>query len=321
MDVILLKEDLTEIGPCLCDIDFDVGLSERSTNDFQMSGSLPDGASGIYIPGTEFGGLIEYMQTSNTDERVKYKGFTWRGLLTQGIICPPEGADYLTVTGDANEILSQLLSSFFGGFFYVPDVVSGISINEYRFPRYCTFLDGITDMLSDHGAKLKISAGKTAAGQPVRVTIQAERISAIGDKYSSESQVSMTYTDDQMGINHLICMGQGELKERQRVDLYVGPDGAISDVQYFTGAAERTALYDYSSAQSTQELISYGKKRLLELQSKKRLEINDAEVNGDIGDLVYGFMAGQAATSPIVQKILTITGGVWKYESKIEGDS
>lgn len=117
MDMIWLTSDLAEIGPCYNDADFDVGVPESATNDFQMSGLIPDGVGGVYVPGTEFGGLIEYAQTTNYDNSVKTKGWTWRGLLTQGIITPDAEQDYKIVSGDAHTVMRSLLSGFLGGFF------------------------------------------------------------------------------------------------------------------------------------------------------------------------------------------------------------
>lgn len=318
-ELIYLTSDLSEIGPCRADVDFDVG--NDATNDFVLKGILPDSIGGLYVPGTEFGGLLEYLQTSNRNDVVTRKGYTWRGLLEKGIITPPAGSDYRIVSGDANAVMASLLSGFMGGFFHVPETAAGITIDNYKFPLYCSYLEGLTGMLQEYGAKLVITADKPAAGSCIVVTIQAKRRVTIGDKYSEEFPVSLTYTDDGMGINHLICLGPGELQNRTRVDLYVQEDGSIGTTQYFTGFRERTELYDYSNSESESNLVTYGKRRLRERMSKKTLQLNDADVDGDIGDLVYGCMNGISTTSPITRKILTVTGGIWKRESKIEGVS
>ena len=133
MELIWLTPDLREIGPAYNDIDFDVGVPDQSTNDFLMTGDIPDNAGALYVPGTEFGGLIEYKQTKNTDSLIKTKGWTWRGLLTQGIICPESGQNYYTASGDAHAIIRNLLSGFLGGLFTVPEATSGIAIPSYQY--------------------------------------------------------------------------------------------------------------------------------------------------------------------------------------------
>lgn len=317
-ELIYLTPELTEIGPCNENIDFDVG-EDNASNDFLLRGIIPDGVGGIYVPGTEFGGLVGYMQTTNKSDVVSNKGYTWRGLLTLGIISPPAGSSYKVVSGDANAILAELLGGYMGGIFTIPAGTSGITITDYQFPLYCTLLTGITGMLEEYGAKLRIIAEKPAHGGEVVITIDAVESATIETMYSQESPVSLTYTDNRLGINHLICLGGGELQERTRVDLYVQADGSIGTTQYYTGLDERTAIYDYSNAESEANLIRCGKLRLKSIATGKTLTIDNSDVDGDVGDYVSAYYNGASASVRITEKILTITGGTWKYESKIEG--
>jgi len=317
-ELIYLTPELTEIGPCNENIDFDVG-EDNASNDFLLKGIIPDGVGGIYVPGTEFGGLVGYTQTANKFDVVSNKGYTWRGLLTLGIISPPAGSSYKVVSGDANAILAELLGGYMGGIFTIPEEPSGITITDYQFPLYCTLLTGITGMLEEYGAKLRIIAEKPAHGGEVVITIDAVESATIETMYSQESPVSLTYTDNRLGINHLICLGGGELQERTRVDLYVQADGSIGTTQYYTGLDERTAVYDYSNAESEANLIRCGKLRLKSMATGKTLTIDNSDVDGDVGDYVSAYYNGASASVRITEKILTITGGTWKYESKIKG--
>lgn len=317
-DLIYLASDMTEIGPCKENIDFDVGEGNAS-NDFLLKGIIPDGVGGIYVPGTEFGGLIGYTQTSNKSDIISNKGYTWRGLLTLGIISPPDGSDYKIVSGDANAVLSELLADYMGRIFTISAETSGITITDYQFPLYCTLLEGITGMLEEYGAKLRIVAEKPSAGSAIAVTIDAVESATIETMYSRESPVSLTFTYNRLGINHLICLGGGELQNRTRVDLYVQSDGTIGTTQYYTGLDERTAIYDYPNAESETNLIRYGKLRLKSIMTGESLTIDNSAVDGDVGDYVGAYYNGASASVRITQKILTITGDEWKYESKIEG--
>lgn len=317
-DLIYITPELAEIGPCKENIDFDVG-EDNATNDFLLKGIIPDGVGGIYVPGTEFGGLIGYMQTSNKSDIVSNKGYTWRGLLTLGIISPSAGSSYKVVSGDANAILAELLGDYMGGIFTIPEETSGITITDYQFPLYCTLLAGISGMLEEYNAKLRIVADKPATGGTITVTIDTVPAVTIENLYTRESPVSLTFTDNRLGINHLICLGQGELEERTRVDLYVQEDGSIGTAQYYTGFDERTAIYDYPNAESEANLIRYGKLRLKSIMTGKSLTIDNSAVDGDVGDFVSAYYNGASASVRITQKILTITGDKWKYESKIKG--
>jgi hypothetical protein len=223
------------------------------------------------------------------------------------------------VSGDANAILAGLLGGYMGGIFTIPAETSGITITDYQFPLYCTLLTGITGMLEEYGAKLRIIAEKPAHGGEVVITIDAVESATIETMYSQESPVSLTYTDNRLGINHLICLGGGELQERTRVDLYVQADGSIGTTQYYTGLDERTAIYDYSNAESEANLIRCGKLRLKSIATGKTLTIDNSDIDGDVGDYVSAYYNGVSASVRITEKILTITGGTWKYESKIKG--
>lgn len=325
MDMILLTSQLNEIGPCYYDADFDCGDPEESPCDFQINGRLPVGAGAVYVPGTEFGGLFEYEYSKagksvigNSDYK---KGYTWRGLLSQWVICPPAGQDYKIVSGDANAVLKSLLSDVLGGFFYVPESASGITISSYQFKLCCTVLEGVLAMCADNDAKLVIHADKVAAGYPVQVTAEIKPAATIDGLYNDDSPVPLIFTSNKMGINHLICMGQGQLQQRQRVDLYVNNQGKIGTTKYYTGRAERQAYYDYSGAQSEAELISYGKKRLKELASANSLEVGQSDLNADIGDIIKGTKGSVTVQAPIARKILSVSGGIFRTECKVKGET
>lgn len=319
--VTLLTANMAEIGPASNDVDFEIGKPGKASNDFLIKGEVPEAAEAVCVIGTEYGGIFEYYQAANSTGATRRKGFTWRGLLEQGIIIPPSGSDYRIVSGDANSIIRTILADHLGGFFFVPVADSGIQISSYQFTLYCTILEGLTDMLESVGAKLKIYAEKPAAGAAVRVVVCAQPAETIGDKVSDDYPVDMTYTDSGMGINHLVCMGKGELRNRMRLDLYVNDLGEISRTKYFTGFRERTAYFDYPGAQSADDLEAAGTKKLLTLRSARSLEITKADVDGDIGDRVSGYMHGLATTSPIIKKVLNVSGGTWTYEVKVEGDT
>ena len=320
--MIMLTSSLHELGPADFDGDFEVGASDVASNSLSFAGDFPSGCAGLYLPGTEFGGLFEFTKEASDDEQlIAHKAWTWRGLLSQWIICPPSGSDYYTVQNqDANTVIRNLLSGILGGFFNVPNTASGITISSYTFALYTTVLDGLMDMLEDNDAKLYIHADKVAAGSPVQITVEAVPAVTLDTVYNTDSQLTLTYTDDSMGVNHLICMGSGTLQNRMRVDLYTDARGNISQTKTYTGFRERQAYFDYSSAQSEADLIKYGKKRLNELKSYKNMQANDAELDGDIGDRLYGYFHGTGVTVPIARKTLKISGGQHTYLYKLKGE-
>ena len=321
--MILLDALLHELGEVEIDIDVEVGSSE-STNDFEMNTATIQeaNAKGFYIPNTEIGGLFEYSKGSSNENHEKVKGWTWRGLLTQSIIEPPSGSDYRVVSGDANTIIGNILSGVLGDFFYVPSAASGLTITSYQFPLYVNVLDGLEGMLEAYGYRLLIVGEKVASGQPIRVRVEAVQAQTVSGTYNEDNGITMTYEKNDMGINHLVCVGSGQLQERMKVNLYINALGKVTQTQYYTGFNERTAVYDYGSAESEQDLIDGGTERLLELASSKSFGMKAPEIELEIGDLVKGqYPDGTIITVPVIQKIFKIEGGITTTEVKVKGEN
>ena len=322
--MILLDENLHELGDIECDIDVEVGTSEDSTNDFELMSNVlfSKDTAGFYIEGTEIGGLIEYTKDRTDEDVTTLKGYTWRGLLTKAVIMADAGEDYKVVSGEANTVIASMLSGVLGDFFTVSSADSGCTITSYQFPLYINMLDGLEGMLEAYGYRLKITAQKIASNQPIQILIEAVEATLIKGTYNEDNGIPMSFEVDHMGINHLICGGSGELQNRMIRHLYIDSDGNISQTQYYTGFAERTEFYDYGNAESEDDLIDNGKKRLLEVASYKKLTMEaPEEYELDIGDLIQGvFPDGTIVQSPIVQKIYKITDGLVSEEYKIKGE-
>lgn len=322
--MILLDANLHEVGDIECDIDVEIGTSEDSTNDFELVSNVlfAKDTAGFYVPGTEIGGLIQYTKDRTDEDVTTLKGYVWRGLLTKAIIMPDAGNDYKIVSGEANSVIAALLNGVLGDFFTVSTEDSGCTISSYQFPLYINMLDGIEGMLEAYGYRLKITAQKVASNQPIQVLVEAVEATLISGTYNEDNGIPMSFEVDNMGINHLICGGAGELQNRMIRHLYIDADGNISTTQYYTGFDERTEFYDYGNAESEDDLIDNGKKRLLEVASYKKLTIEAPEEYAlEIGDLVQGvFPDGTVVQSPIVQKIYKISGGLISEEYKIKGE-
>lgn len=323
--MIVLDANLHEIGEIETDIDIEYGTSEDSTNDFEVTDAQMENvaAGGFYIPGTEIGGLFDYVKiNSDSDFRV-YKGFTWRGLLKNSIIMPDAGEDYKIVSGDANVVISNMLSGLFGGIFSVSAEDSGLILSNYQFPLYINLLDGIEGMLEKNDYRLKITAQKVQSHRPIQILLEAVPAVQVSGTYNEDNGIAMSYVINNMGINHLICGGSGELQNRMIRHLYIDNNGNISSTQYYFGLDERTAFYDYPNAESEDDLLEYGMQQLKELASSKSLTMQAPEqFNLEIGDKVRGvFPDGTEIISPIVSKIYKISNGTMNIELKIKGEN
>lgn len=323
--MILLDEQLHELGEIESDLDVEVGTSEESTNDFEFFSNrlFSEDTAGFYVPGTEIGGMIEYTKEKTDEDVATLRGYTWRGLLSQaGPIMAPSGQDYMIVSGEANAVIASLLSGVLGNFFTVSTEDSGCMITSYQFPLYINYLDGIEGMLETYGYRLKITADKVASNQPIQVKLEAVEAQLVSGTFNSDNGIPMTFEIDNMGINHLVCGGAGELQQRMIIDLYIDSDGVVSQSQYYTGYEERTAFFDYPNAESSDDLIAEGTKELLSLASSKKLTLEAPEdYELEVGDLVQGvFPDGTIIQSPIVQKVYRISNGIVSEEYKIKGE-
>lgn len=321
--MIFLNSALHELGEIDLDVDAEFGTSE-APNDFEFATSLKDleEPGAFYIPGTEIGGLIDYNKTKSDQDVITFKGYLWRGLLAQNIIMPPTGSDYMTVSGEANSVISSLLTNVMGNLFTVSSEDSGLTVSNYQFPLYINLLDGIEGMLESYGYRLKITAQKIASNQPIQILVEATEATVISGTYNEDNGIPLTYEINRMGINHLICGGSGELQNREIVHLYINDQGEISQTQYYTGIDERQEFFDYPNAESTQDLIDYGTERLKEVASFKKLSIKAPEDQTlEIGDIVRGvFPDGSVIQSPVISKIYKIKNGLLYTECKVKGE-
>ena len=324
MDFILADKDKKELGQVELDMDMDIG----GTNDYQFSVSLGQWediysrVAYIYIPDTEYGGPVSTPETVPASNTVRITGDVWRKMLSQKILEPPEGSAYRVVAGEANAIMKGLVDGMFPGLFAVPETDSGIQITSYQFDRYTDLLTGLIKMLSKFGARLDI---KLRQGERHGFTVEVQAVPIVDHsdslECSEDSRVRFTTKDYIRGINHLICLGQGELTDRLVVHLYTDADGNIGRTQAFFGMDERVAVYDYGNAETEAELIKGGTERLESLKDYKEMTMEVADVAADIGDIVGGreYTTGFLIRREITQKIIKIERGRIKTQYKVGG--
>lgn len=301
-------------------LDLSFGADE---NDFELTiGSnettLESGAC-IYMEGTEYGGMVNGLKSSTNGDTITHTGRTWHGILNSKVIQPDPGEDYLVVSGDANGVLSMLIGRLgLSGLFVVAEKLSGVNIPGHQFTRYCKGYDGIRAMLAASNAKLKIVWEDRA------VHLSAEPIVDYTEAPVDGDIATLTVERYDQKVNHLICLGRGDLAEREVIHLYVDQFGRIGDVQYYTGLDEVADTYDNSNAESSDELRKGGIKRLDELRSIDKAEIGipeSATLSYDIGDIVGAsdMKSGVRVAAIVSQKIVKINNGVVSTEYKTGG--
>ena len=321
MDLIYTNANRVDMG-VLSSHALDLSYGARE-NDFKLTlgaeeTTLEYGAF-IYIENTEYGGIVDGMKTSSDIETISYSGRTWHGILNSKVIEPDPGADYLVVSGDANELLSMLIARMgLSALFVAPNTQSGVTVNNYKFHRYCKGYDGIRDMLGDNGAKLRIAWREKA------VVLSAEPVTDYTDDPVDGDMAALSVEQHNQKVNHIICLGKGNLSEREVIHLYANKFGVIGDSQYYTGLNEISDIYENVNAESSEELRNGGISRLKELRGNDKAEISvleAAERVYDIGDIVGAkeMRTGIVVTAAVSQKIVKIKNGAIRIEYKAGG--
>lgn len=305
-----------------CSLDLAYGSDE---NDFELTvpvdGISLEAGAVIYIEGTEYGGRVDGMRYVSTEGTVRYTGRTWHGILNSRIIQPDAGADYYTGSGDANAVLATLISRL--GLFdlFVADpAVSNIAVSKYQFARYAAGYDGLCAMLSSVGAKIHLEVLESGKVQLSTLPVADY---TTREEWDSD-QMSIDATKVWTKVNHLICLGKGDLADRQLLHLYADTNGTISTTQSLFGLDEYMAVYDSPSVESLDELQKSGIEKLTEYQAADscKASITDESVAYDIGDIVgvTDNITGLSVETAITKKIVTISGGVVTVSYKTGSD-
>lgn len=306
-------------------VDIEIG----ENNNFELK--IPTGAwdkekygfgNRIYIPGTEYGGLMEDLEVNTRMKEVIWRGYTWRGLLSQKIVEPPVESDHLVLNGELNTVIRQLIGKQFDNLVVVDNEVTDVIISNWQVDRYVTLYDAIMKILDAYGYRLNIYYKQEEYPQVGAVHLKAVKIVDYSDdiEYSQDSQLNFAVRNYKTGINHLVCCGTGQNEERTVLHLYAQKDGNIGTTPYYTGLAERTAVYDYSNAEPD-KLMEDGIKKLQELVNYSSINILAESRNLELGDIIGGFeeITGTTVKQPVAGKILRIEDEKATIEYKVKG--
>lgn len=320
--VIVADKQGTELRFLLFDTyDFEVG---REENDFEIVirreeyEYIPKEGR-IYIPETELGGLFRQLDTDTEAGTISVGGLTWRGMMTHKIIQPPAGQDYATDSGELNAIIKARVEAEFPDLFIGSTESTGVTVS-WQYDRYCTMEEGLQKLLQSVGYRLDIAYSEPDNA----VIVQAVPIVDYSDEVEFSSDMRANYTMQQQGdgVNHLICLGKGELRNRLVRHLYIDEDGNVSQTQYYFGVDEIAEVYDNSGAE-VDDLIKNGTDRLKSVANKDVFSIKvDPEIEVAIGDIVGGrdYLSGMTMTAPVWSKIIKFAAGAVEIEYILEED-
>lgn len=319
MDLIYMNDRREDVN-VLHEYDFDLAFG-ADENDFECTMDYEQHCCQegyfLYFENTEYGGRVDSIYTDSDASEVKYCGATWHGILESKVLEPDTGEDYLVLSGEANSVLNALIQRMnLQGLFSASAEDSGVTIKNYQMNRYVEGYTGIRKMLKAFGAKLSISfklGVVTLAAVPV--------VDYTKDEQFDSDMVPLKVKKNYRAVNHLICLGKGELAERTVIHLYADKDGNISRTQSLFGLDEVTRKLDYPSVESEEELLSKGMEELEKYQNKDEVNIDfiSDEESYDIGDIVGAKdrITGLEVSTEITKKIVTVQNGVTKISYKV----
>ena len=321
-DIIVAAPDGTELRSMLySEYDFEIGDEENSflitmpRNEWVPTAN----DSRIYIPGTEYGGLYKRLETDTKDNSAAIGGLTWRGMLQKKIISPPSGQDYATDSGELNTIIGARVAAAFPGLFVGSSESTGVTVS-YQYQRYVSLYEGLRAMLKSAGYRMEIQYDDELRKVVVSAVPIVDYSAQI--EYSSDMNADYSMKLDRTGINHLICLGSGELRDRIVEHLYVDASGNISQTQTFFDENEISEIYDYAGA-PREDLIQSGADQLRgELNLNEFRIALESEREVSVGDIVGArdYITGYTVTAPITTKIVKCEEGFVDIEYKLSDD-
>ena len=314
MDIILADGGVVEQGVIYTDYSLDFDTTDTMDYKLTTTRAIYDKlstATYLYMPGTEYGGIIDSITHNTSDDSIIASGRSFRGLLNSKIIAPDSGQDYKVVSGNLAEILDSILAENNLDYLYMIDpALTWITLSNYQIARYCSVLYLLNALESKTGLNLYLAW--SAKYHKVVITYRQPI------DWTSKSlyvQADITTTKTSHKVNHLICLGSGELKDRMRVDLYADTQGRISTIQSIVGADEYTQVYDYSNAKDVDDLTASGTEKFKELIADTPLEVEVKDGAYAVGDIVGGYddLMQIKTKATISNVVVNVENGVISY--------
>lgn len=307
-----MNQDMVDIG-VLQDFEMDLAFGANENNfECRVPSSMHCCEAGyyLYIEGTEYGGTVDTIEVVSETQEVIYYGRTWHGILGSKVIIPDSGAAYLVVSGDAHSVLSTMISRLgLSGLFAVDSSSSGVNISNYQFDRYTDGYTGLVKMLNSVGLRLQIEYKDEKV-----VLSTAKQYNYATDEEFDPSLINMQLKKKIRAVNHLVCLGSGELENRTVVHLYADENGNVSQTQTQFDMQEYADVFDYPSVESEEELVKFGTEHLKSLWQTDEMviKLDDTSDYYHVGDMVGATdsITGLSGSAKIRKKIVTIQNGL-----------
>lgn len=220
----------------------------------------------LYVEGEEYGGIVDKVKVNTEKDEITYSGRTWHGILEKKIICPEDGQDYAVFDGEANKVLQTIIDRIdLGDLFEASTEDTGIQIQAFQMDRYIDAYTGICKMLKDADAKLNI------IWKNKKVVLSAQlRQDYSQDEEFNTAQVDFTIEKNYRPVNHIICLGQGDLKNRAVIHLFCDENGGIQPY-----ATKDIPLQDSDYILGTSRKVMDGEDEVVEILNYPNAEITE----------------------------------------------
>lgn len=307
--------DIREIEEFELDLAF--GSDENALKLEARAGDAPEEGQFVFIDGTEYGGVIDqasYEAGREATGSILCKGRTWHGILAGKRLLPDSGSGYLSVSGKAGEVLASLIGRM--GLDALFSAAADDSQVSHTFERFCDGYSGLKALAKANGRKvaMRLRGGKVELSLPPVVDYASKVDSDLLD---------FTLTSVHRCVNHLVCVGTGELEDRAVVHFYADSAGSVSHKQTLFGVDEIAALYDYSNADE-EKLEEEGRKKLQEYQTRGSVEVEaHDDIDVDVGDVISARdnAHGRMVTATVAKKIVKVSRGVATYSYEVGSET
>ena len=298
MDVILASAGGEEERVINCEYDFALG----NENTFELSIPYPDWTGDIdfgkrvYIPGTEYGGIVKDIEGDTSKDTVFVKGYTWRGYWGKRFF---KG----TISGDLTNILSTLIGAY-NGIFKTGELTNITA--SVTFNNYVTIAEAARIILEPFGYRLNLEYVQTEdGGYCLASAVKAKRTD---DEISQDGYLNFSSEVYRMGINHIVAYNG-----TTTVHVYADINGNVSTMQTLFGIDEFMDVYisdDDDIARMTENAVA----QLQDTTNRKKLRATSRDTDRldlNIGDIVGGvdYITGLSMEKPIATKIVTLRDG------------
>ena len=323
MELTFTNERLEDVG--LLDYssaDFAFGVDE---NDFDIvlarESGVPEDGAVIYDESGEVGGVVRGSSTESDSGLLHVVGDTWMGVLDSYVLMPPSGQAYFSVTGAVGQCARQLVARLgLEWLFSVSDRASSTVVShtftgnrtdstQQDSGRYMGGWAALWQLLSDNRCKARFSWDPEAHKVSVIILPRGDRT----DAESVAAGAAEVHVSRRKPINHLVCLGQGDLAQRTVVHVYMDERGRIVSSKVLTGMDEIQAVYEDSGAEDQNALRKSGASKLKEYYADSQtvaINVANEDTVYEVGDLIGGtdIATGVQATATVSKKVLRFDG-------------